>query len=256
VWAYGAMMAHMGTGKIPYEQLKLKSRNAMLDVIKSGEVSPLELLVENPATPKAIIELAKKCCDPNPASRPRFQDVSEILDQMLPEDAPDPRPMARIKNKKIARIGGGKDDSVEASTSGAAPNAELHSTFRGDEDVSQTVEDALQLTFNQSFQGTFTPKENSYRAKFRQKSDSFRATDSFRLSPRSAEQATTSFTLSPRSADAVAGDAGASSSAAEEKPAEEEKPMSFLDSFAMTLQRTFTPQAGDSAREQGGEHRV
>ena len=102
VWAFGAMLAHMGPGQIPYQQLALTDRNAMLEVIKSGEVSPLELLFEAPNTPKAIIDIAKDCCLPDPKDRPSFQTVSEKLSEMKSDDD-DVRPLVRVKNKKVRR---------------------------------------------------------------------------------------------------------------------------------------------------------
>ena len=43
VWAFGCVLAHMGSGQISYQQIALTDRNAMLAVIKSGEVSPLKV---------------------------------------------------------------------------------------------------------------------------------------------------------------------------------------------------------------------
>ena len=51
VWAFGCIIAHVGTGKIPYEQLNLQTRQQMLEVIRNGEVSPLELLLEPSSVP-------------------------------------------------------------------------------------------------------------------------------------------------------------------------------------------------------------
>ena len=101
VWAFGCVLAHMGSRKIPYQQLNLRDRQAMLDVIRSGEVSPLELLFETSSTPKKIIDVAKDCCMPDPSMRPDFQTIAERFANMMDEDN-DPRPLVRIKNKKVS----------------------------------------------------------------------------------------------------------------------------------------------------------
>jgi len=132
VWAFGCVLAHMGTGQIPYQQLALQDRNSMLEVIKSGEVSPLELLFEEANTPKTVIDLAKDCCLPDPKTRPTFQTISEALSAMKSDDD-DVRPLVRVKNKKVV-----SHITVTASAEGGgggggdSPNKPgfAHSTYR------------------------------------------------------------------------------------------------------------------------------
>ena len=106
VWAFGCIIAHMGTGQIPYQHLGFTDRNVMLEIIKSGEVSPLELLFDAPNTPKAIIDVAKDCCLPVPKERPTFQSISESLSDMkhgaMVSGEEDLRPLVRIENKKVS----------------------------------------------------------------------------------------------------------------------------------------------------------
>jgi len=134
VWAFGCIIAHMASGQIPYGQLNLTDRQQMLNIIKSGECSPLELLFTASGCPKLIINIAKDCCMPEPSSRPDFQQIASRFDDILPEDR-DPRPLVRIKNKKVSRlsIAGPKDVSGEEAAGGSGPaqNEGFHSTYRG-----------------------------------------------------------------------------------------------------------------------------
>jgi serine/threonine protein kinase len=128
VWAFGCVLAHMGTGKIPYQQLKLKDRNELFNVIRGGEVSvrptrqpeprqlepraplltpavlewsqPIQLLLDAPNTPSGILNVAKSCCMPEAAQRPSFQSIAEQLNAFFADDA-DPRPLMRVKDKKV-----------------------------------------------------------------------------------------------------------------------------------------------------------
>lgn len=59
VWAYGCVLAHVATGRAPYSQLKLSKVSELLDVIRKGEASPLELLLASNTTPSPIITLAR-----------------------------------------------------------------------------------------------------------------------------------------------------------------------------------------------------
>jgi serine/threonine protein kinase len=121
VWAFGCVLAHMGSRKIPYEQLNLTSRIQMLNVIRSGTCSPLELLFETLNEKqneknkplKSIIELAKMCCQPDPSARPDFSTVANTITGIIGVDASgvdaqDPRPLVRIKNRKVVSFNAGK----------------------------------------------------------------------------------------------------------------------------------------------------
>ena len=136
VWAFGCIIAHMSSGKIPYQQLNLRDRKAMLDVIRSGEVSPLELLFEAPSIPADILSIAKACCQPDPRGRPDFQSVAERFSKLI-DGENDPRPLVRIKNKKVPRISissPSRDSAADADASSPEapkPAGFMHSTYRG-----------------------------------------------------------------------------------------------------------------------------
>merc|ERR1711998_379842 len=65
------------------------------------------------------------CCMPDPRQRPDFQAIAERFSQIIPEDQ-DPRPVARIKNKRVITkaVGGGFGDNALA-----APGF-MHNTYR------------------------------------------------------------------------------------------------------------------------------
>jgi serine/threonine protein kinase len=103
VWAYGCLLAHMGSKRPPYAWLTfIETPKQLFEVVKSGEYSPLELLLESTTTPDAIKELAKQCCDATPSKRPEFGKISAIIAAAVPEGN-DPRPLARIKGKRVLR---------------------------------------------------------------------------------------------------------------------------------------------------------
>jgi serine/threonine protein kinase len=103
VWAFGCMLAHMGTKRPPYSWLThIETPKQLLDVVASGEYSPLELLLFSTTTPQAVKDLAKQCCQPGPIMRPTFGQISELIIAAIPEGA-EPRPVARIRNKRPLR---------------------------------------------------------------------------------------------------------------------------------------------------------
>jgi len=103
VWAFGCMLAHMGTKRPPYSWLThIETPKQLLDVVASGEYSPLELLLESATTPQAVKDLAKQCCQPGPIMRPTFGQISELIMAAIPEGA-ELRPAARIRNKHPLR---------------------------------------------------------------------------------------------------------------------------------------------------------
>ena len=109
VWAYGCVLAHMGSGRVPYSQLGLTKAAALFDVIRDGAHSPLAVLHTSRAgTPATILELATLCCLRDPAMRPDFPTLAERLKGMAPGDGESiPRPLARIRERTV--IGGGTD---------------------------------------------------------------------------------------------------------------------------------------------------
>ncbi len=139
VWAFGAVLAHMGTGKAPYHNRlgEIRTRQDMLEMIAEGRASPVELLMQAEDTPPPIVELAVECCDRTPAQRPSFGDISNRIDQQAGGEMDDLRPLVRIKNKKVGTGAASaapvpmpsSPDVVLDQTYSAAPDAHLSSTF-------------------------------------------------------------------------------------------------------------------------------
>ena len=103
VWAYGCMLAHMGTKRPPYSWLTyIETPKQLIEVVCGGEHSPLELLLETMTTPEAIKELAKLCCQLAPSDRPTFDTITGMVTAAIPEGT-EPRPVARIRNKRPLR---------------------------------------------------------------------------------------------------------------------------------------------------------
>jgi hypothetical protein len=170
----------MGTKRPPYSWLThIETPKQLLDVVASGEYSPLELLLESTTTPDAIKELAKQCCQPGPIMRPTFAQISELIIAAIPEGA-DPRPVARIKNKRPLRRAKLADDPSSPSTSERGKSGQdqsyrdkFRSRSKTQADKSYRVEDAgsppsprtnpdsqasaLFQTFSDTLLQTFTP---------------------------------------------------------------------------------------------------
>lgn len=134
MWAFGCCLSHMGSGMIPYQQLELKSRKELLDTIRKGEVSPLELLFSS-KTPKVIVDIAKTCCVPDPAARPPFETIATKFTEIVggPEAEKDPRPLVRIKNKMVSRTSfAGESPGQSGGEAAAAAPTEgfMHNTYK------------------------------------------------------------------------------------------------------------------------------
>jgi len=148
VWAFGCVLAHMGSKRPPYAWLQyIETPKQLIDVVRNAEHSPLELLLESKETPESMKQLAKMCCHPSPTSRPDFETISKKITAAIPEGA-DPRPVARIKNKRplktsMALVG----DSAPERTSESRPSS-----------LDQSYRDKFK---NRSKSGAF---EQSYRA--------------------------------------------------------------------------------------------
>ena len=177
VWAFGCMLAHMGTKRPPYSWLThIETPKQLLDVVASGEYSPLELLLESTTTPDAIKELAKQCCQPGPIMRPTFAQISELIIAAIPEGV-DPRPVARIKNKRPLRRATLPDSPSSSDRGKSGLDQSYRDKFRSrsktQADKSYRVEDAgsppsprtnpdsqasaLFQTFSDTLLQTFTP---------------------------------------------------------------------------------------------------
>jgi serine/threonine protein kinase len=103
VWAFGCMLAHMGTKRPPYSWLTyIETPKQLVEVVRGGEHSPLELLLESITTPEAIKELSKLCCQLAPADRPTFDTITGMVTAAIPVGT-EPRPVARIRNKRPLR---------------------------------------------------------------------------------------------------------------------------------------------------------
>ena len=148
VWAFGCMLAHMGTKRPPYSWLThIETPKQLLDVVASGEYSPLELLLESTTTPDAIKELAKQCCQPGPILRPNFEQISGMITAAIREDT-DPRPVARIKNKRPMRTsiiaGPGASDRDSTASSDFRPS--MDQSYR-DKFKNKTKSGALEKSY-------------------------------------------------------------------------------------------------------------
>ena len=188
VWAFGCMLAHMGTKRPPYSWLThIETPKQLLDVVASGEYSPLELLLESTTTPDAIKELAKQCCQPGPIMRPTFAQISEKVSEAVnvafgaatPRGSShvDPRPVARIKNKRPLRRATLPDSPSTSERGKSGQDQSYRDKFRSrsktQADKSYRVEDAgsppsprtnpdsqasaLFQTFSDTLLQTFTP---------------------------------------------------------------------------------------------------
>jgi serine/threonine protein kinase len=188
VWAFGCMLAHMGTKRPPYSWLThIETPKQLLDVVASGEYSPLELLLESTTTPDAIKELAKQCCQPGPIMRPTFAQISEKVSEAVnvafgaatPRGSShvDPRPVARIKNKRPLRRATLPDSPSSSDRAKSGLDQSYRDKFRSrsktQADKSYRVEDAgsppsprtnpdsqasaLFQTFSDTLLQTFTP---------------------------------------------------------------------------------------------------
>jgi len=188
VWAFGCMLAHMGTKRPPYSWLThIETPKQLLDVVASGEYSPLELLLESTTTPDAIKELAKQCCQPGPIMRPTFAQISEKVSEAVnvafgaatPRGSShvDPRPVARIKNKRPLRRATLPDSPSSSDRGKSGLDQSYRDKFRSrsktQADKSYRVEDAgsppsprtnpdsqasaLFQTFSDTLLQTFTP---------------------------------------------------------------------------------------------------
>ena len=105
VWAFGCLLAHMGSKRAPYSWLThIETPKQLIEVVRGGKYSPLELLLESKTTPDGIKDLAEKCCQRGPNLRPNFEQISGMITAAIPEGV-EPRPVARIKNRRPLRTG-------------------------------------------------------------------------------------------------------------------------------------------------------
>jgi len=155
VWAYGCMLAHMGTKRPPYSWLTyIETPKQLIEVVRVGEYSPLELLLESTTTPDAIKELAKKCCERSSITRPTFEQISGLITAAIPEGV-EPRPVARIKNKRPLKTGLPESPGADGSES-----TKFREKFKSkalevpDEEKKATLFE----TFSDTLLTTFTPK--------------------------------------------------------------------------------------------------
>ena len=157
VWAYGCMLAHMGTKRPPYSWLTyIETPTQLIEVVRVGEYSPLELLLESTTTPDAIKELAKKCCEPGSITRPTFEQISGLITAAIPEGV-DPRPVARIKNKRPLKTGLPESPSADGSES-----TKFREKFKSKalELPDEEKKASLFETFSETLVTTFTPKSS------------------------------------------------------------------------------------------------
>ena len=123
VWAFGCLLAHMGSKRAPYSWLTyIETPKQLIDVVREGKYSPLELLLESKTTPDAIKDLAEKCCQRGPSLRPNFEQISGMITAAIP-DGVEPRPVARIRNRRPLRtallMGSGPTRDAASSETGS-----------------------------------------------------------------------------------------------------------------------------------------
>jgi serine/threonine protein kinase len=169
VWAYGCMLAHMGSKRPPYAWLThIETPKQLLDVVASGEYSPLELLLESETTPDAIKELAKQCCHATPSKRPEFGNISGMIKAAIPEGN-DPRPLARIKTKRVLRTSMASPDQQsyrdKFKEKSQQKASKLEKSYRrnegGEADAADADKASLFQTFSDTLLTTFTPGKGS-----------------------------------------------------------------------------------------------
>ena len=169
VWAYGCLLAHMGSKRPPYAWLTfIETPKQLFEVVKSGQYSPLELLLESTTTPDAIKELAKQCCDATPSKRPEFGKISAMITAAVPEGN-DPRPLARIRAKRVLRtsmVAGEKPSSSRDTFKEKFQQkaSKLEKSYRNNEGPATTPaasidgpSASLYATFADTLLTTFTP---------------------------------------------------------------------------------------------------
>ena len=167
---------------------------------------------------------------PDPRQRPDFQSIAERFANMLDDDN-DPRPLVRIKNKKVARLAmaSSPGSSAAPGSPGGAPDTPgfMHSTYRD--------------KFRRKSTTPSSPRLDPAAA-----ADVSRTMDGDELTKtidgNEAQPLPQSGTTSSASSDV-----GQSSSRSNGNAAE------FFDTFSQTLLRTFTPGAQeDDKPPQGG----
>jgi len=183
VWAFGCTVAHMGSKRPPYSWLThIETPKQLINVIKNGEYSPLELLLESD-TPESMKQLAKMCCHPMAGSRPDFESISQKISAAIP-DGFDPRPVARIKNKRplktamaegistperTAATPGSNDQSYRDKFKSRSKQSGMEKSYRSNDDPAASSSSAapaaageperpsLFSTFSDTLLTTFTP---------------------------------------------------------------------------------------------------
>jgi serine/threonine protein kinase len=105
VWSFGCMLAHMASGKPPYSALGLRTVDAVLRAVASGDTPPTALVP--PTTPPELRALAERCVRRAPAERPTFDAVADVLmaDELIAtvmalserDHGGDPRPLGRLR---------------------------------------------------------------------------------------------------------------------------------------------------------------
>jgi len=107
-WAYGCVLAHMGTGQVPFSQLGELSKDIsaedVMNQVVQGRVTPIDLLVPSETCPPPILELARQCVAVDPASRPAFETIAAVLTDAnlvatIRPSGSRPRPAAPLRRK-------------------------------------------------------------------------------------------------------------------------------------------------------------
>lgn len=105
IWAYGCILAHIGTGKPVYSSFGDASFFVVMLRVCSGEASPLLELEQGLAAPDGIIELARRCTDLEPRRRPTCSDIKTFLGEVRVADFE--------RDTRFTDVEGGRSGSME-----------------------------------------------------------------------------------------------------------------------------------------------
>ncbi|KOO35508.1 hypothetical protein Ctob_015978, partial [Chrysochromulina tobinii] len=106
VWSFGCLIVHMATLRPPYYGLKCKTAMDIVRVVRRGEVSPVQVLIDDAERrkykcPASILALAKQCCQRDPKQRPDMPAIagaiaSPGIQNSILKGTRDMRPLVRL----------------------------------------------------------------------------------------------------------------------------------------------------------------
>ena len=90
-WTFGATLAHLLTGVLPWSKEAARRNQMWIRVRLSTWRVPS--WVPPPSIPPKLSELVEWCLKPNPDDRPGFDMIVERLEEIMPETLPSPAPV-------------------------------------------------------------------------------------------------------------------------------------------------------------------